>query len=259
MPSSPTAGVPWSFYAPPVYQWFWFAAPPIVPVPPPGTGGGGVPPGGPSGVPVIVLPGGPGDIAFFQAGRSPVFIRPKPVYRPIANWYDFCLRWDRWKNQFLRPLAECSYQWLEECESGLPDTWAYVPPDMMVFNPVKGIPLPAAGAGDITIFSVQVPDGYDGIILAHFHSVQLPSGSQFLEGSGDLAWRLSADGRYLRDMGNMLEQQGQPRFYDPVPGGFYVRTKNTIVYTVSNANVSGTLPATGQIVAGLHGWFFPRG
>jgi hypothetical protein len=135
-----------------------------------------------------------------------------------------------------------------------------LPPDSVVFNPIRAIPLPATGTGDVTVLTEPVPTGYDGIILAHFHTVVLPAGDQFMEGSGDIVWRLAAAGRFLRDLGNMTTIRGSQHAYDPIAGGSFVRTDNRIVYTVNVQNVTGTLPATGaMIIVGLHGWFMPRG
>ena len=285
MPTSPTAGAPWILVSTPVYVNFWFLALPTVtpPGPPPGPPPPGPPtpppvvvpptsqppasPGSPSSTPAPVLLGVQGGVLvggplqqgvpiFVQTNQHPVFLHPKPTYRPIENVWDACLRdeWALWK--LVKPFLDCQAIWSQGC---FPEDWADAPPDMVTFNPVESIPLPAAAAGDLAVIRMEVPTGYDGLILAHFHSVSFPGGAAFAEGSGDLVWRLSADGRFVRNMGRMLTQEGSPKWLSPIAGGQFVRTGNIVQYTVAAPNLTGTLPAGGVALAGLHGWFWPRG
>jgi hypothetical protein len=136
------------------------------------------------------------------------------------------------------------------------------PAGAIEFAPRKAIPLPAPGAGDVIVFSFPVPLGYDGFLLGQFNSY---TGAGFLDGSGDLVWRVAANltlnlARYVRDCGNILVQLGTPKLFQTIPGGHLVRSGNTCSYIVAAPNITGSLPApgTGMIICGLRGYFFPR-
>jgi hypothetical protein len=138
------------------------------------------------------------------------------------------------------------------------------PGGSLAFNPSGQVVLPTAASGDNTIFQFTVPVGYDGIILGQFHGYYrrpfagiLPPA--FIEGSGDIVWRISANGRFLRDCGNMLVSLGTIQSQSPVAGGLQLRSQDLVKYVVNAPNTSGTLaPGQGSIVAGLHGYFWPR-
>ena len=93
--------------------------------------------------------------------------------------------------------------------------WVEAPPGAVTFNPDKAIPLPDPATVDAVILTFRVPIGFDGILLAQYHSYT--GAGVFLEGSGDIIWRISVNGRYLRDMGNMQVSIGSPQHL-PLPG-----------------------------------------
>jgi hypothetical protein len=138
------------------------------------------------------------------------------------------------------------------------------PAGSIAFNPTGQIVLPTTISGDNVIFQFTVPVGYDGMILGQFHGYYrtpvagiLPP--QFIQGSGDIIWRLSANGRFLRDCGNMSVSLGTIQAQSPVAGGLQLRSQDIVKYIVNVPNVSGTLaPGQGSIVAGVHGYFWPR-
>lgn len=129
------------------------------------------------------------------------------------------------------------------------------------FNPNGIIPLPAPVDGDVQVFALKVPLGYDGIITGQFN---VYIGNGFIEGSGDLIWRVLVYDpvipRYLRDCGQIQATLGQVNIYATVPGGLLLRSGNTVAYVVNAPNTSGALPApgTGNIICGIHGWLWPR-
>ena len=136
--------------------------------------------------------------------------------------------------------------------------WVDPPHGFIRFNPDKAIPLPDPVSGDVTIFSFRVPIGFDGILLGQYHGYA--GLGTFIEGGGDLAWRVRVAGRYLRDMGNMLVSLGSPQQISPCPGGLWLHSGNLVEYIVTAPNTSSMLPLPGQgnILAGLTGFFFPR-
>jgi len=131
----------------------------------------------------------------------------------------------------------------------------------LTFNPFKAIPLPAPAAGDVVLATFQVPIGYDGIITGQSNGY---IGAGFMEGSGDIVWRIAVNQntalRYLKDCGAILFSLGQINNHQTVPGGMRLYSGDTVALIVTCPNTSGALPpaGTGQVFAGLHGWFYPR-
>jgi len=135
----------------------------------------------------------------------------------------------------------------------------------ITFNPFKAIPLPAPAAGDVELFTFKVPIGYDGIITGQSNGFIVGNaGGAFIEGSGDLVWRIAVNRldslRYLKDCGSIIFSLGQVNNWQTAPGGLRLYSDNTVTFLVSAPNGSGSLPPPGfgQVFAGLHGWFYPR-
>ncbi len=137
------------------------------------------------------------------------------------------------------------------------------PEGAIAFNPTGQLVLPTAASGDNVIFQTRVPIGYDGVILGQYHGyIPDPTAMPvpfFVQGGGDIVWRLEAAGRCVRDCGIMEVSIGSLQNMAPVAGGLQVRSGNLIQYIVAVPNTSGALtPGVGNIVAGLHGYYWPR-
>ena len=137
--------------------------------------------------------------------------------------------------------------------------WVDMVAGSIAFNPQKAILLPDPADVDVVIFSFKVPVGYDGMILGQYNTLS----TFFAQGSGDIAWRIRADGRYLRDRGNITVSIGSNKRLYPVAGGLQLRSNNLVEFVVSAPNTGGSIhsPGRGQaiyVLAGLHGWFYPR-
>lgn len=137
------------------------------------------------------------------------------------------------------------------------------PEGAIAFNPTGAITLPSTASGDNVILQFRIPWGYDGVILGQYHgyysSPTSPVPAIFVQGSGDITWRLAIASRFSRDCGNMLVSLGSVQNMSPIAGGLQVRSENLIQYIVAVPNVTGALvPGFGNVVAGIHGWFWPR-
>lgn len=196
-----------------------------------------------------------------QIQRGPSFRWFAPLYWlfDYPNDFDICLSHEwRLYNEIDPQALACARK--PDCFSGEEGSrpWVEPPPGAVTFNPDKAIPLPDPADVNDVILSFRVPLGYDGIILAQYHAYR--GQGVFNEASGDIVWRVRVNGRYLRDMGNMIVSIGSPQTLSPCPGGLWIHSGNLVEYVVSAPNTSGGLPLPGQgnILAGLHGWFFPR-
>lgn len=127
-----------------------------------------------------------------------------------------------------------------------------------VIPPTGADPFDATGVatigvvGDtVTILSLLVPYGYDGVIKRFYHNY---IGSGFVDGSGNLIWRILADGRPIKNFGNIITQMGNavtPRLTD----GIRIYSGQLITYIVYHA---ADALLTDACSASLAGYFYPR-
>lgn len=142
--------------------------------------------------------------------------------------------------------------------------WITMPKEGRAFRPVGTLAvsaIPFTGV-DTPVLDVIVPVGYDGVITEVVCEISAPTppGSGFLEGSGDVVWRLSADGRYLRDYGNITVTSGSLRVPSAVlRKGVRVYERNRLIFTVAIAPAAtGVLNPAGMVICSISGWYWPR-
>lgn len=202
-------------------------------------------------------------VAFRSYAGLPPRARP---YGP--NAFDDCLEAEyRWWEQFQANGGLCK-QTQRKYNS---PPWVSMPSEGRRFRPIESSPLTDFGAPgpftgiDVVVLQMRVPLGYDGVISDVVCGF---SGSGFIEGSGDVVWRLAADylpigggnftgGRYLRDMGNILTSLGSLTQPSPVPRGGLRIYSNDLVTFFCNVSAVATI-ANGSILTSLGGWFWPR-
>lgn len=189
------------------------------------------------------------------------------------NLFDACLGRDyRMYERIDRTILSCGVKpacfCIDEREWGTTNDDDEITPGApagaIAFNPGGQIVLPTTLSGDNTVFQFRVPVGFDGIILGQFHGYyRTPVGviipPNYIEGSGDIIWRISANGRFVRDCGEMIVTLGTIRSQSPIAGGIQLRSQDLVKYIVNVPNTSGSLaPGQGSIIAGMHGYFWPR-
>lgn len=107
------------------------------------------------------------------------------------------------------------------------------------------------------VLSWLVPVGYDGVIDTIIANIS-GSANGFIEGSGQIAWRLAANQRYLRDVGNLQFSIGS--LITPIPdtnSGLRVYSGNIVTMGASfSAGASGVL--SGVLICAVYGWIYPR-
>lgn len=113
-----------------------------------------------------------------------------------------------------------------------------------------GVVFPAVGAAGV-VLTLPVPQGYDGVINALSNNYVAGG---FVSGSGNLIWRILADGRAIRNFNNITVELGTlqlPRSVD----GIRVFSGQAITYTIDHiANAA----LGGNTVCTLKGYFYPR-
>lgn len=132
--------------------------------------------------------------------------------------------------------------------------------------PVASIVTPYDGTDDAVLTTI-VPKGYDGVISEVICELTANGSTGFIEGSGDVIWRLSAYGttdsvsrRYLRDLGEIKVTLGSLRYPSPMNLGSYrVYSSNNIVFSVALAvGAEATINPQANIVCSISGWWYPR-
>ncbi len=129
--------------------------------------------------------------------------------------------------------------------------WIQPPVGFSSFDQQGVVAMPAAPNGVATILTFTVPSGYDGVIKRLSHNA---TGGGFVQGSGDLSWMITLDGRPVKNYSNMLTELGTtqiPRFTD----GIQIYSNQVVSYIITHiANVA----LAGSSIATLAGYYYPR-
>lgn len=170
------------------------------------------------------------------------------------NDYDHCLQGIRRAYKLIckqicpKPRPMISWPW--DQEEG-------VPPDAVPFRFADGILTPFPVDGDVQVLDFRVPVGYDGIIMQGYN---LYTGTGFVQGSGDILWRIQINGKYyVRDWGSIAYQLG--RLSDPFPftDALFVTSNQDVRMLVNVPNTSGAIQVgASRILGALLGYWLPR-
>lgn len=114
---------------------------------------------------------------------------------------------------------------------------------------------PAAISGDVLALTFQIPVGYDAVITGLVLSY---TGSGFVEGSGDLIWRVKLNRRWAKDFGQIETSLGTVQ--TPYPTQILVGSLSTVRVYVNAPNTSGSLnPGVDRVLVQVLGWEYPSG
>lgn len=190
-----------------------------------------------------------------------------PPYE-LPNDYDVCLADERvfWDSEIshgrLRMIC---------CPRGrrpyVNRPWVAMPAEGRRFKPIGVLNVPNLGNPanlnvEFVVMSAFVPLAYDGVITDMVCELTAPPGQStgFTEGSGDVTWRLKADKRHLRDMGNIQTTLGSLTTPNSVPrGGLRVYSRNLLEFVVVfSAGAAVDINPSANVVCSITGWFWPR-
>ena len=133
--------------------------------------------------------------------------------------------------------------------------WIVMPPQGRRYQEIATIVLPAPGV-DTQVVAFTVPFGFDGVITG---VVNRFIGAGFVEGSGDLLWRIQLSRRYAPDYGNIDTSLGD--LTSPIAmdgGGMRIYSGQLVRYLTQVVNPA-TLDPAGRVLCAIYGWFYPRG
>ena len=183
---------------------------------------------------------------------------PSPLFTcPKINLFDRCLYEEMVKFAGLRIPPSCTMP--ERFRHLLPwdDEAVALPHQAVPFHAVKGLLTPAPASGDKVVVSLTVPMGYDGFLTGAFWSY---SGQGFVQGSGDILWRIQINQRYVKDISNIPFSMGSPQLPLALTEGQILLCGQTVRGVVNVPNLSGLIQVgASQIAFGLIGFFWPRG
>ena len=129
--------------------------------------------------------------------------------------------------------------------------WVEAPQNFLSFDEFGKVALPVSPSVDTTILSMLVPDGYDGIIKAFALNFV---GGGFVQGSGDIVWRILIDGQAVRNFSNITAEKGSPEQPRPLAGGIRIFSGQLVTAVVNHASNVGL---AGDATASFVGWFYP--
>lgn len=192
--------------------------------------------------------------------RWPAYQWQKPI---PETQYDDCLHQDAVKWNLL--VARGGLQTLC-CPTGrnkyAQKPWIAMPKEGRRFKPIEYLAIADAvfDSSNQLVLEVYVPVGYDGVITDVVCGMTAPGATGFVEGSGDITWRISSNRRYLRDLGEIQSSLGSLVTPSPVPrGGLRVFSRNLIQFFVAfTPGAAGNLNPLGRIVCSITGWWYPR-
>lgn len=126
--------------------------------------------------------------------------------------------------------------------------WLAMPASGIPYNEVNYVPLPAIGA-EANVIRFVVPDGMNGVIKWIGNNFV---GGGWVEGSGNVVWRIEADGMAIRNHENIISSLGNPSApTETAP--IRIHEGQVITLVVRNVNVA----VAGQQSGGrLSGWFY---
>lgn len=162
--------------------------------------------------------------------------------------------WDRCMYERAEVMAEINRRAV--CDV-CPPPWADPPEEARRFQKVGSIPLPGVEGSDFLVLQMDVESGYDGVITTITNYF---TAGGYVNGSGDLIWRLMVDNQWVKDLDAIDIAVGRPSLPMQITGaGYRIQSHQKIRYFVQLGPGSlARLDPAGNIVCGLFGWLYPR-
>ena len=102
----------------------------------------------------------------------------------------------------------------------------------------------------VTVVSIAVPTGYDGVINAYSWNF---TGGGFVQGSGDLVAKVLRNGVPVRNYDKILTEKGSPQIARPIAP---LRIYSNDIISLTVTHVANVMLA-GNLIGSFVGWFYP--
>jgi hypothetical protein len=190
-------------------------------------------------------------------GGYPFGIPPLGTCRPI-NKFDLCEMMEAIRMRKIKFPPSCVMPTgVDPYTMPWDEDYGSLPEQSIPFNKTGAVLTPNAVAGDVTVLSFRVPAGYDGLLTACYWGY---TGTGFLQGSGDLIFRLLRNQVYLKDLSNVPYAIGSSKLPAPMTQGALLLSGQLVSLIVNAPNVSGNIQVgDSNIYGGLIGFWWPRG
>lgn len=152
-----------------------------------------------------------------------------------------------------RTTNDKSQQPLQQATLTASYPWGDFPIGHIPFDTVGTVALPAlAGDTDIPFVpQVIVPNGFDGVITSYSLNFR---GGGFVDGSGDIVWKLLRNGQPIRNFERIISERGSVTSQRSV-NNIRIYSGDTITAIVNHV-ANGVL--NGSVIASLTGHFYPQ-
>ena len=149
------------------------------------------------------------------------------------------------------PYSRPGYEYV-----GVPP-WREMPANGKRFQRVASIALPAVEGVETPVLQLQVPAGWEGILLT---LTNMFTGMGFAEASGDIVWRVSFDWQWFKNLEAITISLGRlDNPYELEGGGYRLYENQTLGYTATiGAGGLGRLDPNGRILCAFSGWTYPK-
>lgn len=131
--------------------------------------------------------------------------------------------------------------------------WSEPPPGFQSFDAHKQIPSPPLST-DTEVLRLVAPDGYDGVIRRLSNNY---TGPNFVQGSGQIIWRLLIDQMVVKNYGQITIEMGSPQ-WPRETDGILLRSGQVVRYMVSISDPA-LAGSAGGVICALGGYFWPKG
>lgn len=135
------------------------------------------------------------------------------------------------------------------------DPWVIMPPEGERLQKFGSIVRPANDGADHLIFSFQMPKAWDGVATNVMFS---STDNSFIQGSGDLVWRLKVGARWIPDFANVTFSLNDLRYPHELVGGYIRLLSLQFVSLYVNVPPTSAVDPASRVNAAVVGWQYPK-
>jgi hypothetical protein len=174
------------------------------------------------------------------------------------NEYNACLaaEADLWQQIIRRGGLEMVCQTMRK-KRYLKAPWVEMPPEGERMQEAASVVLPLVENTDTPVLDFTMPIGWDGVATNVMMTITDPA---FVEGSGDIVWRMKAGERFIPDFSNVIFQLNDLRNPHSLVGG-YIRLlslQRVQIFCSLGTGALGRLNPAARVNAAVVGWKYPK-
>ena len=133
--------------------------------------------------------------------------------------------------------------------------WEVQPPEGERLQQAFSIVRPANDGADHLVGTFQMPKAWDGVATNVMFS---STDASFVQGSGDLVWRLQVGARWIPDFSNVIFSLNNIQYPHELIGAYIRLLSLQIVSVYVNVPVASAVDPASRINAAILGWKYPK-